>query len=99
MFPSLRSERELDRGRDEVAVIDVVEPAGATELGPRHVESPRGAQVRLDTERQAVTTFDEVAAGSRRGAADIVLPGEARQDVPGAHETRVFETARDAVAP
>ena len=53
----------------------------------------------VDAERQAVAAFDEVAAGPRRGALDVVLPVEARQDVPGPHEARVFQAARDAISP
>ena len=34
VYPSPRSERVLERGRDEVAVVDVVETPGAAELGP-----------------------------------------------------------------
>src|SRR5690349_12597156 len=94
----MRSERVLERGRDEVAVVQVVEAAGATELGPGHIDRPGGAQVRFDTERETVTALDEVATGPRRGAADVVLPVEPRQDVPRPHEARVLETAGDAIA-
>ena len=54
-------------------------------------------QVRGDAEREAVAAFDEVAAGSGRRAPDVMLPAEARQDVPGSHEAGIFEAARDAI--
>src|SRR5262245_40615484 len=94
----MRSERELERGRDEIAVVQVVETSGAPELGPGHIDRPGGTQVRLDAEREAVAAVDEVAARSGRGALHVVLPVEARQDVPGAHEAGVLEPAGDAVA-
>src|SRR6187549_2836366 len=45
-FPSSRSERELERGRDVVAIVDVIPASGAAELGPRHVDFPFRLKVR-----------------------------------------------------
>ena len=59
---------------------------------------PTWPQVRRHAQRQAVAAFDEVAAGSRRGATDVVLPVEARQDVPRPHEAGIFQTAGDAIS-
>src|SRR5690349_22839126 len=98
MVSSRRSERVLERGRDEVAVVQVVETSRTRELGPGHIDRPGGAQVRFDTEREAITALDEVATRSGRGALHVMLPVEARQDVPGTHEPRVFEPAGDAIA-
>src|SRR3954466_10343011 len=98
-FPQPRSERVLDGGRDEIAVIDIVETSGAAELGPGRVQGPSGAQVRFHPERQAVAALDEVSAGTWRGSGHIMLPAEARQDVPRTHESGIFEAAGDAIPP
>src|SRR5690349_9779273 len=96
--PRRESERVLDRRRDEVAIVQVVEPTRAAELRPGHIECPGGLQVRLDTQREAIAALHEAAARSRRGALHVMLPVETRQDVPGAHEARIFEPTRDAIS-
>src|SRR4051812_38228364 len=95
---STGSERVLERGRDVVTVVDVVEPPGAAELGPRHFDRPGRAQVGFDAEREAIAPLDEVAARSRRRALHVMLPVEARQDVPGTDQARVFEPARNTIS-
>src|SRR5688572_6778198 len=90
-FPSSRSERELERGRDVVAIVYVVPASGSAEVGPRHVDFPFRLKVRGGGERESVPALHEVAAGTGRRAFHVVRPDEARHHVPCAHEAGVLE--------
>src|SRR5690606_34607690 len=56
-------------------------------------------QVHRHAQRQSVAALDEVAAGARRSAVHVVLPGESRHDVPGTDGVRILEAPGQSIAP
>src|SRR5207244_4020897 len=70
--------------------------AASCGLTAAHADPPRRSTA---AERQRMTPLLVAAARPRRGGVDILLPGEAGQDVPGADDVGILETAREHVAP
>src|ERR1700751_2428589 len=59
------SERVLDTGCNEAAVVELVVWAGAAEVGVGDVKAPLGAQIGAEPRRDAVPARDEVASRTR----------------------------------
>src|SRR5579883_652330 len=83
-------ERVLHARGDEVAVVQQVVLPGAAVLSVRHVEIPALTQVRAEAGGQCMAPLDEVAAGTRGDAVDVLRPGDVGQEVHARDEVAVL---------
>src|SRR5262245_48855746 len=93
------SERVLDRGREEVAVGQLVVAARTEERGVRDVQLELRLVAREDADGRGLAAFDEVASRPGCRAVDVMRPHEPRREVPRADQAEVVEPERRAVAP
>src|SRR5207342_2763795 len=94
------SERILDGERREVAVGDLVEVATAPERVVAQVEYQPVEVVRFQTQGTGHSVFEEVAAGTRGDAVDVMREREARrQRQRRAEGVVVVGARRQAIAP
>src|SRR4029077_6590392 len=86
--------RVLDAGSNEVAIVEQVVPAGAAVLSVRHVEVPPLWRVGANAHRDRMAALEKVPARAGRDAAEILRPGDVRQDVHRRNEIGVLQTRR-----